>query len=185
MGAGDEEITPIRLETERLLLRDVVPGDVDGFLAYMADPAYIRYLPLDPITRADVEAWVGVALVGQRPGPRERYLFAVIERASGRIVGEAIFKRPNGIEGEIGWGVAASVQKQGFATEIGQALVRFGFGTLGLHRLIARCELGNIASERVMAKLGMTREGVFREHLFARGRYWSSVQWAMLAGEAK
>jgi RimJ/RimL family protein N-acetyltransferase len=180
MGAGDEEIAAIRLETDRLILRDVVSDDVDAFLAYMADPAYIRHLPLDPITRAHVETWVGVARLGQRPGPRDRYLLAAVERQSGRVIGEAIFKRPNDVEGEIGWGVAGPDQGQGFATEIGRALVEFGFGILGLHRVFARCEVGNHASERVMAKLGMAKEGVFREHLHARGRYWSSVQWAVL-----
>jgi len=59
-------------------------------------------------------------------------------------------------------------------------LIRFGFQELQLHRLIARCEIDNHASERVMAKLGMEREGILREHLFARGRWWTSAQWSIL-----
>ena len=183
MGAGDEEIDPVRLDTERLILRDLVPGDVDGFHAYMADPAYIRHLPLDPIGRDDVLALVDRVLLRQGPGPRERYFLAAVDRASGRLIGEAIFKRQSDVEGEIGWAVAGPDQGQGLATEIGRALLHFGFEDLRLHRLIARCEITNHASERVMAKLGMTREGVLREHLFARGRWWSSAQWSMLGQE--
>jgi len=183
MGAGDEEIDPVRLDTERLILRDLVPGDVDGFHAYMADPAYIRHLPLDPIGRDDVQALVDRVLLRQGPGPRERYFLAAVDRASGRLIGEAIFKRQSDVEGEIGWAVAGPDQGQGLATEIGRALLHFGFEDLRLHRLIARCEITNHASERVMAKLGMTREGVLREHLFARGRWWSSAQWSMLGQE--
>ncbi|HLZ66210.1 MAG TPA: GNAT family N-acetyltransferase [Aliidongia sp.] len=183
MGAGDEEIDRIRIETRRLVLRDVVEGDVEGFYAYMADPAYIRHLPLDPMDRAEVQALVDRVLVRQGGSPRERYFLAAIERATGRLIGEAIFKRLNEVEGEIGWAVAGPDQRRGFATEIGRALLRFGFEDLRLHRLIARCEVGNAASERVMAKLGMGREGVLREHLRARGRWWSSAQWSILAGE--
>jgi RimJ/RimL family protein N-acetyltransferase len=102
---------------------------------------------------------------------------------SGRLIGEAIFKRLSDVEGEIGWAVAGPDQRQGLATEIGRALANFGFGDLRLHRLIARSEIGNHASERIMAKLGMVREGVLREHLFARGRWWTSAQWSMLASD--
>ena len=185
MGAGDEEIEAVRLETDRLILRDIIPGDLDGFLAYMADPGYIRHLPLDPMGRAEVQALVERVLLRQGPDPRERYFLAAVERSSGRLIGEAIFKRASGVEGEIGWAVAGPDQGQGLATEIGRALLTFGFGNLRLHRLIARCEVGNHASERVMAKLGMTREGILREHLFARGRWWSSAQWSMLASDCE
>lgn len=183
MGTRDEEVGGLRIETGRLVLRDVVEGDVDGFHAYMADPAYVRHLPLDPMDRAEVQALVDRVLLRRATVPRERYFLAAVERSSGRLVGEAIFKRLNDVEGEIGWGVAGPDQRRGLATEIGRALLRFGFAELRLHRLIARCEVGNHASERVMAKLGMTREGILREHLFARGRWWSSAQWSMLADE--
>ena len=186
MGAGDEEITPIRIETDRLILRDVVAEDVDGFHAYMADPAYVRHLPLEPMDRAEVQALVDRVLLRQGLPPRDRFFLAVLDRASGRLVGEAIFKildAANG-QGEIGWAVAGPDQGRGIATEIGRALIRFGFVDLKLHRLIARCEIGNDASEWVMAKLGMTKEGTLRDHLFARGRWWSSAQWSILAGEA-
>jgi [ribosomal protein S5]-alanine N-acetyltransferase len=149
----------------------------------MADPAYLRHLPLDRIDRAEVQALVDRVLLRQSPGPRERYFLAAVERTSGRLIGEAIFKRVNDIEGEVGWAVAGPDQRQGLATEIGRSLLKFGFGDLRLHRLIARCEVTNHASERVMAKLGMTREGVWREHLFARGRWWSSAQWSILASD--
>lgn len=185
MGAGDEEITPIRIETDRLTLRDVVAEDVDGFHDYMADPAYVRHLPLDPMDRAEVQALVDRVLLRQAMPPRDRFFLAAIERSSGRLIGEGIFKildAANG-QGEIGWAVAGPDQGRGIATEIGRALIRFGFVDLRLHRLIARCEIGNDASERVMARLGMTREGVLRDHLFACGRWWNSAQWSILAGE--
>ena len=185
MGAGDEEITPIRIETDRLILRDVVAEDVDGFHAYMADPAYVRHLPLEPMDRAEVQALVDRVLLRQGLPPRDRFFLAVLDRASGRMVGEAIFKildAANG-QGEIGWAVAGPDQGRGIATEIGRALIRFGFVDLKLHRLIARCEIGNDASERVMAKLGMTKEGTLRDHLFARGRWWSSAQWSILVDD--
>ena len=86
-------------------------------------------------------------------------------------------------QGEIGWGVISSHAGQGLATEIGQALLRLAFDTLGLHRVFAQCRIENQASRRIMVKLGMREEGVLRENVFVRGEWWSSVQSSILSTE--
>jgi RimJ/RimL family protein N-acetyltransferase len=83
--------------------------------------------------------------------------------------------------GAIGYGVVSSRKGQGLATEIGRGLLRLAFDTLELHRVDAQCRTENHASRRVMAKLGMREEGVFRDNLFVRGEWWSTVQSAILS----
>jgi [ribosomal protein S5]-alanine N-acetyltransferase len=80
-------------------------------------------------------------------------------------------------------GVISSHTGQGLATEIGQALLELAFDTLSLHRVFAQCRTENQASRRIMVKLGMREEAVFRENVFARGEWWSSVQSSILSTE--
>ena len=73
---------------------------------------------------------------------------------------------------------------RGLGTEIGHAMLQLGF-SLGLHRLYARCRVQNIASLRIMAKLGMSEEGTLRENVNARSEWWSSAQWSVLRTDVK
>ena len=62
-------------------------------------------------------------------------------------------------------------------------MLRHGFEVRGLHRAFAQCRVENLASRRIMAKLGMREEGVLRENVFARGEWWSSAQSSILSTE--
>ncbi len=62
-------------------------------------------------------------------------------------------------------------------------MLRLGFAEISLHRIFAQCRAENLASRRIMTKLGMLEEGVLRENVFARGEWWSSVQTSILASE--
>ena len=110
---------------------------------------------------------------------------AATDKRSNQLVGEAgLYVRSiRSRQGEIGWGVVSSHAGQGFATEIGRALLRLAFDSLSLHRVFAQCRVENQASRRIMAKLGMREEGVLRENVFARGEWWSSVQSSILSTE--
>jgi len=117
--------------------------------------------------------------------PRINYYLAVAEQSSGTIIGEAVLKvvPPGHGQGEIGFGVAPSAWRKGYATEISRALVDIAFTALGLHRIAAQCAPENKGSIRVMQKLGMAREGLSREHYRAGGKYWSTVIYAVLERE--
>jgi ribosomal-protein-alanine N-acetyltransferase len=117
--------------------------------------------------------------------PRANYYLAVADQKSGQLIGEAVLKvlPPGHGQGEIGFGVAPSMWRQGYGTEIARALIEAGFDRLGLHRLAAQCAPENKVSIRVMQKLGMAREGLLREHYRAGNAYWSTVIYALLAHE--
>ena len=173
------------LQTPRLLIRDDSASDADAFYCYMQHEQYWRDLPLDPPTAESVSAMVRAWLAAQDAEPRTEYGLAVTDKASGAVIGEAILRvrSPRWRQGEIGWGVSCDRTGQGIATEIGSAMLRFGFDALGLHRVYAQCRLENHASRRIMAKLGMQEEGVLRQNVLARGMWWSSVQCSILSDE--
>ncbi len=174
------------IETDRSRVRDVVPADSEGFYGYMKREEYWRDVPIEPPTPEWVQSLVQRCLQDQAVNPRINYFLAAACKQTGTVIGEAILRIESFWHGrgEIGWGVDAQYTGRGFGTEIGRAMVHFGF-KFGLHRLYAQCRVGNAASLRTMAKVGMTEEGIIRENVKARGEWWSSGQWSILRGDLK
>jgi ribosomal-protein-alanine N-acetyltransferase len=174
------------VETARLVIRELAENDIEALHAWRRDPAYRRYLPMPRQTRAAVEAELDAILRDQADYRRLRYLLGVVERKSGRLLGEAILKLSPALrhrQAEVGWAVAEEAKGLGYATEIGRALLGAAFGQLKLHRVFAMCSTENLASRRVMEKLGMREEALLREHFRARERWWSSHIFAVLKSE--
>ena len=175
----------IELTTDRLRLREVRLTDAEHFLRSRRQEHYWRHVPIEPPSPESVAASVSTWVRWQEQDPRAVFMLTAVDARSQEAVGEAgLYIRDFGSrQGEIGWSVVESVAGQGLASEIGQALLRLGFGTLGLHRVFAQCRVENAASRRIMAKLGMREEGLWRENVWARGEWWSTAQCAILASE--
>jgi ribosomal-protein-alanine N-acetyltransferase len=173
------------LTTDRLHIHEVIASDVDGFLRYMQEERYWRDVPIEPPTAAWVAALLDGCIASRAKNTRADYFMAVTDKLSGELIGEAILhvRSSRWRQGEIGWGVSASRSGEGLATEIGRAMLRLGFDDIGLDRIFAQCRAENLASRRVMSKLGMHEEGVLRENVFARSEWWSSAQSSILLGE--
>jgi ribosomal-protein-alanine N-acetyltransferase len=85
--------------------------------------------------------------------------------------------------GELGYWIGKPYWGRGYATEAAAAVLDFAFGPLALHRVEATHFTRNPASGRVMEKLGMRLEGVFRDAHRKWGRYEDIAQRAILADE--
>ncbi len=87
-------------------------------------------------------------------------MWMTVERASGQGVG---FHLINNIQGEtiiqIGYGLAKSAWGRGYATEMASALMRYAFEDLKLPRIAGMASLPNVASQRVLEKIGLERRG--------------------------
>ena len=88
-------------------------------------------------------------------------------------------------EGEIWYLIRPENWGKGIATEAVKQLLDLGFGELGLHRIWATCLPENPASERVLEKVGMRKEGFLVKNLKIHGVWKSSFLYAMLAEEWK
>jgi len=156
----------MRLETERLVLREPRLEDVDGLLETYGDPEVMRYIAGgDPWTRGRtlraLERWL-------RYWDDDGFGLCVVEHADGRLLGDCGLlpwdsrtwstgsRKALGenAEVEIGWTLARSHWGCGYATEAGRAIVAWAFGELGLSRLISLIQPGNDRSVRVATKLG-------------------------------
>lgn len=132
---------PRRLETPRLVLQPTGEGE-----------------------RSDV----GGAAPRVRVGLPNQW--RIVPKALDRVVGLVGFIRwePDRGCAEIGFGLVQVASGQGLMTEACRAVIAYGFAEMGLSRIEARCQLANLASARVLEKIGMRREGTVRGRVHSK-----------------
>ncbi|HKY32629.1 MAG TPA: GNAT family N-acetyltransferase [Candidatus Polarisedimenticolia bacterium] len=174
------------LATRRLLLRPFAPADADDVERLAGDRAIADTtlrIP-HPYPRGAAMAWIEALAPCWEE--RKAVVFAVTEAAGGALAGAAGLElTPEHRRAELGYWIGVPFWNLGYATEAALAVMRFGFGTLGLHRIQARAMARNPASIRVLEKLGMTREGVQRGFMFKWGLPEDMVLYAVLAGDPR
>jgi [ribosomal protein S5]-alanine N-acetyltransferase len=175
----------MRLETARLVLRDLDAADWEAVLAYQSSPLYLRYYSWPSRTPDDVQEFTRRLSTLNRDRPRRCYSFAITLPESDRAIGLASLRRKMGDphQAEIGYELAPEHWGQGLATEAACRLVGLGFGSLALHRITATCVAENAGSARVMAKVGMSLEGRLRENEYFKGRWWDTLLYGVLRHE--
>lgn len=148
------------LETERLYFRRLAPGDLDALAALYADEGVRRYFPEGTLTREQTQEELAWFLNGH-PEHAQLGLWAAIHKESALFIGRCGLL-PWVIDGvdevEIAYLIAKPWQRQGLGAEAARALVRYGFETLGLKRLIALIEPAHMASIRTAESAGLRFE---------------------------
>ena len=157
---------PVEIAAGRLQLRAWSEHDLEELLAACQDPDIQHWTTVpSPYTREHAAGFLAGTLPGWEQGTAT---WAVREAVSGALVG-SIALRTAEAEPTIGyWSVPAS-RGTGLMTEAVQAVCRWGFGAVGLHRIGWTCEVGNWGSRALAEKCGFTVEGVRRQSLFHRG----------------
>lgn len=175
----------MKLETERLILRDFVKGDWQAVLAYQSDPLYLRYNHWTERTPETVQEFVGWFLGQQSNVPRIKYQLAIVLKSTDQLIGNCGVRMdaPNSVEADIGYELSPQHWNCGYATEAARTIVDFGFDHFGVHRIWADCVADNVGSAHVLEKLGMKLEGRLRENKYFKGRWWNTLVYAILAEE--
>jgi RimJ/RimL family protein N-acetyltransferase len=175
----------MEIRTDRLLLRELAEDDWAALLAYHRDPLYRRFYDRRHDTEEDARAFLRPFLEWQREEPRRMFNLAITLPATGELIGiTGVRQRQSGQpRGDIGYELAPWHWGRGYATEAARAMLAFGFETLGLHKIEARCLAVNAASVRVLERLGMRLEARLREHEWIRGEPHDELLFGILAGE--
>lgn len=146
------------LETERLVLRYQQPSDVAALAELWTDPEVTEHMG-GPRDRAKLLSALEETAKHPRAEPDD--LWPVVEKDSGEVVGDCglldkeVEQRQ---EIELVYVIRRASWGRGYATEMAEGIKRHAFERLGLRRLIALIEPGNVASERVAIKVGMRLE---------------------------
>jgi RimJ/RimL family protein N-acetyltransferase len=164
------------IETQRLRIRSFQPNDWQAVYDYTSDPDVTMYIPEGPFTPEQAKAFVADN-VGE-----QAHFVAVLLKTDDLFVGHMEFHpwfAPQTFE--IGWVFDRAYRGQGYATEAAMTLLQYGFETLHLHRIIATCQPENVASCRVVEKLGMRREAHFRKCIRRPDNgWWDEYFYALL-----
>ena len=167
------------LETERLILRPITLNDTDAIQSWASNPENIRYMSFGPNTEEDTRNFItSFTAVGKD--------FAVVLKESGKVIGTCGISPDSGDDtGELGWILHKDYWKQGYGTELGGELIRYGFEDLKLRRIYAPCAAVNYGSYRVMERNGMRREALHVKAFWARvDKEWiDKAVYAILADE--
>jgi RimJ/RimL family protein N-acetyltransferase len=150
------------LATPRLRLRAFQPGDLAPLAAIHADPQVMRYVG-DGRAQTREQTWRSMATHLGHWRLRGFGNWAVVERATGRLIGRAGLWQPEGWPGlEVGWALARPCWGRGLATEAARASLDWAFSELGADHVISLIAPANERSRRVAERLGERLEGTTR-----------------------
>jgi len=176
---------PVR--TDRLSIRLATVDDVDATWTFRRLESVCEWMTAWP---QDREAYA------DRFSDPDRLGKTLVIEQDGRVIGDLmvavedawsqaeVAEQAAGVQAEIGWCLDPSYSGQGLGTEAVAALFEVCFDGLGLRRVLANCFAGNVASWRLMERLGMRREmHTVRESLHRSGEWLDGMSYALLADE--
>lgn len=151
------------IETERLILRELRLSDLNGMFELDSNPEVHKYLGNKPVKTVDASVKILESVINQY---HERGIgrFAAIEKPSGEFIGWSGIKFNTGDKEtlgdkrdfyDIGYRFIPRYWGKGYATESSKATLDFGFKKLNIKTMCGAAEIGNIASNRVLQKIGL------------------------------
>jgi RimJ/RimL family protein N-acetyltransferase len=168
---------------ERIYLSALDPSNAEIALGWFADPEVREWLLNGhiPMTLASEHAFYA-----RMEASDSDYVFEIHLAENDRYIGNAGI---NGVklperDGEIGILIGEKdCWNQGYGRDALLTLMRFGFETLGMHRLQIQAVEGHERAVHLYPSLGFTETGRRREAQFLHGRFWDDIMWDMLESE--
>lgn len=181
----------MNMDSERLYYRYFTQEDFPLFYSVFSNETVMRYAWIDAL-KTEEEAkpfFEGFINNYNKINKNSSYAFAVFSKEDGCFVGfadiEIHSQNSAGGCGEIGYFLLPDFWGRGYATELANAMINLGFSGLGLHKISARCDSYNSNSERIMKKVGMTKEGELRRVRFKSGAWDDEKHYGILLEEWK
>lgn len=150
------------IETSRLIIRKFREDDYQQLYDYLSLEEIYEFEPGEPIS-------LGEAKDIARERAKGDNFYAVELKGESKLVGHLYFgrnQRKDLMLWELGYIFNPKYQRKGYCSEASRALVEYAFSDMGAHRVAAHCNPLNIASNRVLQKIGMKHEGTLRENVF-------------------
>ena len=174
------------IETARLYLRHFRNGDEYDLFEYLSEPEVncFRQMKTDDLAQAQ-------KAVEERIGNKNEEFFAVCLKETGKVIGEVFYCRDKQEDDTVSpcWMFNKKFQGNGYAYEAASALLDYLFGNLSVRRIYAYTEDYNFSCQRLCEKLGMRREGLFKEFVSfinnpdGSPKYENTIQYAILRKE--
>lgn len=166
--------------SEIIYLRPAVEADYAAIKAYRKNPENCRYI------RPPESDEKTMAFVQQLSAPWDFSLgrwngLVICLQANHRLVGEIAFRIEDwdNQRAEIGYRLSETAAGQGICTQAASLFIDYLFGQLGFFKVVAKCDPRNVASYRVMEKLGFAREAYFKQHYLIADEWTDQVDYGV------
>jgi RimJ/RimL family protein N-acetyltransferase len=179
-------LPPIPIETPRLRLRFTTPEDLEPLAALQARADVTRWLYWGPRDGRQVRDSLALKLAATRiERDGDAFTLAVETKDAGAYAGDVVLWSTSHEHrgGELGFILHPDHHGRGYATEAAAPLLELGFTCFGMRRIVGSTEVRNLASARVLEKLGMRREAHFVENELVKGEWQSEYVYALLEAE--
>jgi [ribosomal protein S5]-alanine N-acetyltransferase len=179
-------MSSLPLQTQRLTLRPYQLADIPALVPLIGAREVAATTLRIPHPYTEEIAREFIALAEKDQGSGQCVRCCIVLRESGALCGgvglqiESVHRRA-----ELGYWIGVPHWGNGYATEAAMAMVKYGFETLALQRIFASYLPGNVASGRVLQKIGMRHEGYLRGHILKWGEFMDLEMYAMLASDWK
>lgn len=177
------EADELRIDGRNVVLREFRLSDLEDSMCIVGDDRVTRWLSFDTKTIDQQEMLLRGVIERANASPRQEYYLAVMERETSRFAGFIRLGLAGVEAAKLGYAIRCDMQGRGLATDATQAMIDFGFAQLELHRISAAIGPDNYASLHVVQKLGMSREGRIRDHVFTNGAWRDSELYSILRHE--
>lgn len=169
------------LETERLILRRVLPSDVKEMFELRSNPETMKYIPRPLVTNYD-EALTHIQMMEDKIETNEGINWAITLKGDDKMLGVIGHYRikPEHYRAEVGYMILPEYHGKGITTEAVQCVVDYGFNTMQLHSIEGVIDPENEASQRVLQKCGFVKEAHFKENEFYDGKFIDAVVYSKL-----
>ncbi len=172
------------LETDRTILRAICMDDLEAMYSYCSNPNVPRYSIWDAHeSKEDTRKFILFVMGRYKTtgiGP-----WGIVHKETNTLIGSCSFVNwdNRNRNAELGYVLSEQYWNQGMMTEVIKEIVAYGFDRIGLMRIEARCMVNNIASAKVMEKVGMVKEARRRKILPLKDGWSDNYEFAILEEE--
>jgi len=177
-----------QIKTERLILRDYRPSDLDDVISMISAPEFQRFYSEQDCTAEHWKMLVDMFIDEAKQVPRQKFNLAIQLKENSQFIGAVGIRLdqpddPNNRQASVGCSLHPNHQQQGIAEEAMRAIIDCGFNTLGVHRIYADTISENSAAIALCQKLGFRQEAELVEHRYFKNRWWNTAVFALLKRE--
>lgn len=170
----------VQLLSDRLILRPINEMDIHHLYALLSEEFVAKYSPLGiPENEEVVRSMIDDVIDNADTYFIFDFWWAITCRESHIFLGEIgmNLSPTNPRNAEIHYALFPDFWQRGISLEAIETVINFGFVDKNLHRIVANVATGNIASIKLLERVGMTRRGKLRRLMPLRGEWWDSYEY--------
>ncbi|MBN2738378.1 MAG: GNAT family N-acetyltransferase [Spirochaetales bacterium] len=175
----------IATENHEFIIREHQISDLEIYHSWRSDYEILKYSRL-PQSHSEEESFIFLANdIGQQKNPQRReYFLALLLKSTNSYIGSIAYiiekREHHGGVVEIGYFLMKDYWQKGYGSRATMLLIDHIFKTHPVHKIVANCDSRNRASEGVMIKCGMKKEGHFSQDRFYDNQWFDNLHYALL-----